>query len=50
MKKMSIIINDKVKLINIASQFTKAPLAISFCGSSCYERYVRSCYMLGKIL
>ena len=44
------LINDKVKLINKARQFTKAPLAVSFFGSSCYERCVRSCYMLGKIL
>ena len=35
------LINDKGKLINIARQLTKAPLAIWFCGSSCYERCVR---------
>ena len=31
-------------------QFTKAPLAISYFGSSCYERCLRSWYMLGKKL
>ena len=46
------LINNKVKLINIARQFTKALLAISFFGSSCYERCVRSWLenMLEKIL
>ena len=43
------LINNEVKLIIIARQFTKA-MAISFFGSSRYERCVRSCYMLGKML
>ena len=43
------LINDKVKLIKIARKCTKTPLAISFFESSCYERCVRSCYILGKI-
>ena len=43
------LINNKVKLIIIARKF-KAPLAISFFGSSCYERCVRSYYMFEKTL
>ena len=46
-KRGVMLINDKVKLINVARQFAKAPSPISFFGSSCY---VKSCYMLGKIL
>ena len=34
------LINNKVKLINIGKQFTNALLAISFFGRSCYERCV----------
>ena len=44
------LINNKVKLINTARKFTKVSFAISFFGKRCYERCVRSCYMLGKIL
>ena len=44
------LINDNLKLINITRQFTKAPLAVSFFGSSCYEGCVRNCFMLGNTL
>ena len=42
------LINNKVKLINTARKFTKVSFAISFFRKRCYERCVRSCYILGK--